>query len=134
MTHGIGVQGASKLVKNRKQPHFASLPQTNPSPESKNFFFNTTKKSSRIGRGFELLSSYSGWRVITKKPRAHILALVGVKGLKICATTQWQLSWIRNNWTFSESLKEEYIINKVVLQMLKYEDHALCICVDNLEN
>jgi len=36
-----------------------------------------------IRRGFEQLSSYSGWRVITKKPRANLLARADVKGLKI---------------------------------------------------
>jgi len=60
--------------KNRKRPHFASLSQANPSPESKKFFFHRTKKSSRICRGFEQLSSYCGWRVITKKTRAKIFS------------------------------------------------------------
>jgi len=38
LVHWIGVQGPSKLVKNTKQPHFASLSQANPSPKSKIFF------------------------------------------------------------------------------------------------
>jgi len=32
--------------------------------------------------------------------------------LKMCATTQWQLSWIRNNWTFSESLKKNILLTR----------------------
>jgi len=67
LAHCIGVQGPSKLVKKTKTPHFASLPQANPSPKSKHFFFNRTKKTCRIRRGFEQLSSYRGWQVITKK-------------------------------------------------------------------
>jgi len=33
-----------------------------------------------IHRGFEHLSSYSGWRVITKKPRANLLVFAVIKG------------------------------------------------------
>ena len=47
------------------------------------FFLNRTKKTCRIRRGFEQLSSYSGWRVITKKPRANLLARAVVKGIHI---------------------------------------------------
>jgi len=84
---GLASKARQSWSKNRKRPHFASLSQANPSPESKNFFFNRTKKSSRICRGFEHLSSCSSWWVITKKPRANILALLGVKGLG--AGTTW---------------------------------------------
>jgi len=69
----------SKLVKKTKHPHFASLSQANPSPKSKKIFCNRTKKSCRIRRGFEQLTSYSGWRVITKKTRANLLARAVVK-------------------------------------------------------
>jgi len=34
----------------------------------------------RNRRGFEKLSSYSGWRVITKKARATMVARMVVKG------------------------------------------------------
>jgi len=44
------------------------------------FVFNRTKKTCRIRRGFEQLSSYSGCRVITKKPCANLLVRVVVKG------------------------------------------------------
>jgi len=47
----------------------------------KKYFFNRTKKTCRIRRGFEQLSSYSDWRVIAKKPRANLLALAVVKGV-----------------------------------------------------
>jgi len=52
-----------------------------PLTQIKKIFFNRTKKSCRIRRGFEQLSSYSGWRVKTKKPRANLLARAVVKGL-----------------------------------------------------
>ena len=67
--------------KTESAPNSRASPRRTPHPNQKNFFFDTTKKTSRICRGFELLSSYCGWRVITKKPRANILALVGVKGI-----------------------------------------------------
>jgi len=51
-----------------------------PLTQIKKFFFNGTKKSCCIRRGFEQLSSYSGWRVVTKKPRANLLARAVVKG------------------------------------------------------
>jgi len=38
MSHWIGIQGPSKLVKKQKHPQFASLYQENPSPKSKNIF------------------------------------------------------------------------------------------------
>jgi len=38
-----------------------------PLTQIQNVFYNRTKKSCRIRRGFEQLSSYSDWRVITKK-------------------------------------------------------------------
>jgi len=78
LAHWIGVQGPSKLVK--KHPHFPSPSRANPSPKSK-IFFNRTKKTCCIRRGFEQLSSYSGWRVITKKARANLLARAVVKRL-----------------------------------------------------
>jgi len=57
-----------------------------PHPNQKKKFFNRTKKTYRIRRGFKQLSSYSGWWVITKKPRANKLARAVVKGL-----TPWRL-------------------------------------------
>jgi len=66
--------------KTQNTPHFASLSQVNPSPKSKNVFLNRTKKTFRIRRGLEQLSSYSGWQVIIKKPRANLLARAVVEG------------------------------------------------------
>jgi len=68
--------------KTESAPTLLASPRRTPHP-NQNIFFNRTKKSSRICRGFEQLSSYCGWRVITKKPSANILALVGVKGWAI---------------------------------------------------
>jgi len=80
LAYWIGVQGPSKLVKKTK-----TLPLCEPLPgepltQIKTIFFNRTKKTCRIRRGFEQLSSYSGWRVITKKTRANLLARAVVKG------------------------------------------------------
>ena len=52
-------------------------PRRTPHPNKK-IFFNRTKKTFRIRRGFEHLCSCSGWRVITKKTWATIVALVVV--------------------------------------------------------
>ena len=65
--------------KKRNTPSLRAFPRGTPHPNQK-FFFNRTKKSCRIRRVFELLSSYSGWPVITKKPRANKLARAMVKG------------------------------------------------------
>ena len=43
--------------------------------------YNRTKKTCCIRRGFEQLSNYSGWRVITKNTRANLLARAVVKGI-----------------------------------------------------
>jgi len=57
MAHWIGVQGLSKLIKKTE-----TLPLCEPLPgepftQIKNFFFIRTKKTCRIRRGFEQLSS-----------------------------------------------------------------------------
>jgi len=66
--------------KTQNTPTLRASPRRTPHPNQK-IFFNRTKKSCRIRRGFEQLSSYSGWRVITKKPRANLLVFAVVKGL-----------------------------------------------------
>ena len=73
--------------KNTKPP-FASLSKANPSRKSKSFFLNRTKKPCRIRRGFGQLSSYSGWRVFTKKPRANLLARAVVIPVQAWSTTK----------------------------------------------
>jgi len=65
--------------KTQNTPTLRASTRRTPQPNQK-FFFNRTKKTCRIHRGFEQLSSYSGWRVITKKPRANLLARAIVKG------------------------------------------------------
>jgi len=67
--------------KKRNTPNLRASPRRTPHPNQKFFFFNRTKKSCHIRRGFEQLSSYSSWRVITKKTRAHLLAGTDVQGL-----------------------------------------------------
>ena len=77
LAHWIGVQGPSKLVKKTKTPPLCEPVPGEPLTQIENFFFNRTKKSCCIRRGFEQLSSYSGWRVITKKARANLLGARG---------------------------------------------------------
>jgi len=77
---GLASRARQSWSKKWKHPHFASLPQVNPSPESNNVFFDRTKKTFRIRRGFEHLCSWSGWQVITKKLRATLVARAVVKG------------------------------------------------------
>jgi len=76
---GLASRARQSWSKNPKHTHFVNLSQANPSPKSI-FFLNRTKKTCRIPRGFEQLSSYSGWRVMTMKPRANLLAPAVVKG------------------------------------------------------
>ena len=80
--HWIGVQSLSKLVKKTETPQLCEPLPGEPLTQIKYFFFNRTKKSCRIRRWFEQLSSYSGWRVITKKTSANKLARAVVKGLR----------------------------------------------------
>jgi len=74
LAHWIGVEGQSKLVKNPKTPPLCELLPGEPQPQIKKCFFNRTKKTCRIRRGFEQLSSYSGWRVVAKKVPATTVA------------------------------------------------------------
>jgi len=80
LANWIGVQGPSKLVKKPKAPPLCEPLPGEPLTQIKVFFFNRTKKTCRIRRRFEKLSSYSGWRVITKKRCANLLARAVVKG------------------------------------------------------
>jgi len=79
LAHGIGVQGPSKLVKKNENTPLCEPMPGEPLTHIKNKI-NRTKKTCCIRRGFEQLSSYSGWRVITKKARVTIVARVVVKG------------------------------------------------------
>jgi len=67
--------------KNKNTPTLRTSPRRTPHQNQK-LFLNRTKKTCCIRRGFEQLSSYSGWRVITKKTRANLLARAVIKGLK----------------------------------------------------
>ena len=66
--------------KNKNTPTLRAPPRRTPHPNQKIFFIRT-KKTCCIRRGFEQLSSYSGWRVITKKVTAHLLARAVVNTL-----------------------------------------------------
>jgi len=68
--------------KTENTPTLRARARRTPHPNQK-IFLNRTKKTCCIRRGFEQLSSYSGWRVITKKARANLLARAVVKGKAI---------------------------------------------------
>jgi len=72
--------GSVKVGQKIETPPLCEPLPGEPLTQIKKNFFNRTKKSCRIRRGFEQLSSYSGWQVITKKPRANLLARAVVKG------------------------------------------------------
>jgi len=93
LAHWIGVQGLSNLVKKNETPQLCEPLPGEPLIQIKKNFFNRTKKSCRIRKGFEQLSNYSGWRVITKKTRANLLARAVVKGLWWFATKLYH-GWI----------------------------------------
>jgi len=61
--------------KNAKTPPLVTPPQENPKPKTENFFLTRNYWTCWIRRGFEHLSSYSGWRVCVghtwQKNRAH---------------------------------------------------------------
>jgi len=65
--------------KTQNTPNLRASPRRTPHP-NQNIFLKRTKKTRSIRRGFEQLSSYSGWRVITKKTSANSLARAVVKG------------------------------------------------------
>ena len=109
---GLASRARQNWSKNRKHPQFASLSQANPSPKSKHFF-NRTKKTFRIRRGFEHLSNCCGWRVITKKSWATIVALVVVKGLNVFLN-------------FNEQKFGCFLERKSILSCSKYTQRTLC--------
>ena len=76
---GLASRARQNWPKKQKHPQFGSPSQASQLPKSKNFF-NRTRKTCRIRSGFEQLFSYSGWRVTTKKVRAHFLAREVVQG------------------------------------------------------
>ena len=77
---GLASRARQSWSKKRKHPHFANPSRVNPPPKSKKFF-NRTKRTCCTRGGLEQLSSYSSWRVITKKARAHLLARAVGKAL-----------------------------------------------------
>ena len=83
---GLASRVRQSWSKNPKTPICEPLPGE-PLTQIKKFFFNRTKKTCRIRRGFEQLSSYSGWWVITKKTRANLLARAVIKKLFIFRKT-----------------------------------------------
>jgi len=52
---------------NTKTPLLLMFPQKSSNPKRKTFFFDLNKKTCWIRRGFEQLSSSSGWRFMAKK-------------------------------------------------------------------
>jgi len=76
--------GPVKVGKESKTPPLCEPLPGEPLTQIKKNFFNRTKKTCRIRRGFEQHFSYSGWRVITKKSCANLLVRAVVKGNCVC--------------------------------------------------
>jgi len=86
-------QGGQKNAKT-----LVMFPPENAKPKTKKFFFDVNRKTCWIHRGFEQLSSSSGWLFMAKKWRANMLACAVVKGLmgilKIC----WSIPCLHPSW------------------------------------
>jgi len=67
---------------NAKTPLLVTFPPEKLKPKTKKFFFDFDYKTFCIRRGFEQLSSSSGWWVMAKRVPAPILAISGRKGLR----------------------------------------------------
>jgi len=68
---------------NTKTPLLVTFPPEKLKPKTKMSFFNFDYKTCCIRKGFEQLSSSSGWRVMAKIVPALILTISGRKGLII---------------------------------------------------
>ena len=137
MAHRIGVQGPSKLVKKHKTPPLCEPLPGEPLTQIKKFFFNRTKNTCRIRRGFEQLSSYSGWRVVTKKPCAILLARAVVKGrsLKVVKRTESLVlttspGLLRPFNSFLILLNLEKDLSPEQLVTIKLRNKASCVCIN----
>jgi len=74
MAHWESAQGQAKMAKiTQKHPYLWHSPQEASNPKQKTFFLDVNQKTCWIGRGFEQLSSSSGWRFMAKKGRANML-------------------------------------------------------------
>ena len=101
--------------KTQNTPTLRASPRRTPYP-NQTFFFNRIKKSCRIRRGFEQLSSYSGWRVITKKPRANLLARAVVKGLSWSPTAVENGNFLNFRWQNEQrSTIRQHKLNSMIL-------------------
>ena len=80
MDHWIGAQGQVKSAKKTQNISNYDVTHRESQTQIKKAFFNRNWKTFRIRRGFEQLSSSSGWRVMAKNVSAVIVAGAGVKG------------------------------------------------------
>jgi len=81
LAHWIGAQGRVKLAKNtQKHPHLWRPPQRTPNTKRNTFFFKVSKKTCRIRRWFEQLSSSIGWEVMTEQSQSHYCGFAVHKG------------------------------------------------------
>jgi len=73
--------GPGKDDQNNAKTHLhVTFPPEKLKPKTKNFFFDFDYKTCWIRRGFEQLSSSSGWRFMAKKVRADIWSRMVIKG------------------------------------------------------
>ena len=84
MTHWDGAQGQAKMAKiTQNTPTCDVPPRESQTQNEKIFFFDFDYKICWSRRGYEQLSSSSGWRIMAKKGPANILAREVVKGLVV---------------------------------------------------
>jgi len=84
MAHWDCAQGQAKMAKKSKSTPTCDVSPRKPQSQNEKIYFYFDSKTCWIRRGFEQLSSSSGWRFKAKKGGANMLARVVVKGLKSC--------------------------------------------------
>jgi len=132
LAHWIGVQGPSNLVKKPKTPPLWEPLPGEPLTQIKKKIFNRTKKTCRIRKGLEQLSSYSGWRVITKNLEPIYWLVRSLKSI-LCSTTQSSVKCedsqhfvSRNLWTVGTAI---YQLANIVYFRNVYDTFYAISCV-----
>jgi len=72
MGQWVGAQGQVKVSRKCKNTPTYDVPPSERQTKNKIFFFDVNKKNCWIRKGFEQLSSSSGWWFMAKKGQANI--------------------------------------------------------------
>jgi len=81
----VGAQGQVKEAKKMQNTPTCDVPTSKRQTKKKKIFFRCQREDLLNCRGFEQLSSSSGWRFMAKKGRANLLARAVVKEWRYCA-------------------------------------------------